>query len=102
VKLTNNIDKFPIRTPGWYKDPVQGKGERYFDGHAWTSLVRGQAPGAVVGGGTPGWYKDPSNKRQIRYFDGHNWTDRVADISGVWREQMRNARKLKLASQKKG
>lgn len=66
-----------MTTPaGWYEDPEQPGGQRYWDGHNWTDNK--VAPPPQPSGQPPGWYPDPEQPSGQRYWDGQQWTeDRV-------------------------
>ncbi|MFT8395520.1 RDD family protein [Propionibacterium sp.] len=61
---------------GWYPDPRDAGGERYWDGTQWTHNTR--TPQAVNPGAPAlpamGWYPDPADARLERYWDGAEWT----------------------------
>ncbi|WP_410628421.1 DUF2510 domain-containing protein [Amycolatopsis sp. cmx-8-4] len=44
-RLERDFDEIPgpdaLEAPGWYPEPVTGRGERYWDGDDWTGAVRG-------------------------------------------------------------
>ena len=58
---------------GWYPDPTNPGGQRYWDGQRWTE----QAAAAPAPTPPPGWYPDPRGGEQQRYWDGSAWTERT-------------------------
>ncbi len=60
---------------GWYADPWNVGGWRYWDGAAWTSFNAVVAP-SVAQPTAPGWYADPEVWRGQRYWTGSAWTKR--------------------------
>jgi hypothetical protein len=57
----------PSPAAGWYADPDQPGGGRYWDGQNWTEQ-RATTPSA-------GWYADPGQPGGRRYWDGEGWTE---------------------------
>lgn len=74
-----------MTTPaGWYEDPEQPGGQRYWDGYDWTDnkVVPPSLPSEQPTMDTPtGWYADPQQPRRWRYWDGEQWTEHYSDDS---------------------
>lgn len=74
--------------PGWYPDPNEGGGRRYWDGtqwpakrdlKLWASLMGAGYPLAAYPTSTPlaiGWYREAPSSTDQRYWDGTRWIDR--------------------------
>ncbi len=75
---------------GWYSDPKDSDGERYWDGAKWTQQTRlkedvetlpppvfSEAPSTF----DAGWYVDPRNSAQERYWTGKTWDNQVRKAS---------------------
>lgn len=64
---------------GWYPDPDQPRGQRYWDGEQWTdykvdypSPASDNSPTGI--GHKPGWYDAPDQENSQRFWDGDQWT----------------------------
>jgi hypothetical protein len=64
----------PDPRPGWYPDPANPAGQRYWDGREWTERSVGSLPVA-------GWYIHPESPDQQCYWNGRGWTDRTRSSS---------------------
>jgi Protein of unknown function (DUF2510) len=57
--------------PGWYPDPSDQQGLRWWDGVQWGA--RASTPA--------GWYPDPNTPAQLRFWDGGTWTTHTSPAS---------------------
>lgn len=64
---------------GWYRDPGGSRGQRYWDGTAWTEHLQADTPTVAEVAATPvaGWYPEPGQGSVLREWDGTKWTGRV-------------------------
>lgn len=61
---------------GWYLDPANPAGQRYWDGRQWTVQTNPSLPVA-------GWYPDPTHPGHQRHWDGRQWTDQARKESSL-------------------
>jgi hypothetical protein len=66
----------PQAPAGWYPNPANPTGYRFWDGERWTEQEISRVADA-------GWHPDPSNPGGQRYWDGRTWTDRTRG-SATW------------------
>jgi hypothetical protein len=91
LRLGHNIHWFadPVGDADWYADPGGSGGERFWDGHGWTTQRRGKVdavdqelpvlqstelPEHPVSDIPPDWYPDPDGEGGERYWDRQGWT----------------------------